>query len=1163
MIKSTIRIIVLLCLLQGMVNAEARAQAVKGQSIRNHTIVLGKKEKKGVEKQGIPMVGFVARLPYDQSSLEVRAAFDFISADKNYKVTYLTPGIIARQSKTLNKYKTLWIHWPDTVSLTQAEPDQKKYAVLRDYLENGGNILLSQQAFHLINILGLETELAKDSIKQCNDEGYGRKLGFHAFRNHPIFDGLNGGAYIQRPQRNLSTRITGYFGSHVPKNGKVVGVDWDYIFLREDTKLIVEYIAGKGKLIAVGAYMNFSEPNLNREHLEWFTRNIFGYLDGRFNGQKEFYWQYSPGLVFPCEKLKPETDRLLVAVPASKPWVIKPDQLGISNRYASKNFWDLAGQRILSMGSETGGIEEVWAHPFMAFRDLEVGIRFSYRDTIYWLSDERPEIEVNPSCIIRQYKFSRGYLREVVVNDPINPTGVVHYEYQGVYNAELFFRFRSNLRWMWPYSEKVTGTICHSWDADLNSFNVRDVSNDLNLFIGANREPAEQQSGQYSDFVFDKAERRFAGETTHDFQAAFLLRYPLAMKDQIDLVYCASADGYDPTREQFEKDLRYPEGVYHRANGMVKELLSNNLVITSPDPNFNKGYLWSLIGTNRFFVNTPGMGKALTAGYSTTKHGWDGGQKINGRPGYGWYFGRDGVWSSFALLDYGGFDNVRFQLEFFEKYQDLTGKIFHEATTSGVIHYDAADATPLYIILAGKYFRHSNDTAYLRKSWPKIKKAIDFCFSTDSDHDHLIENTNIGHGWVEGGELYGSHATIYMAGTWAAALKEAANMAIFIKDPEAESFGIESKEVKKIINRDFWNRGTNFFAYGKNLNGSYRLEPTILPAVPLYFKTVDEGKARECLKQYAGNAFTTNWGSRILRDDSPYFKPTGYHYGSVWPLFTGWSALAEYAYGNYNQGFSHIMNNLNIYKYWGLGLVEEVLNGAEYNPSGVCAHQCWSESMVLQPAIEGILGLEVFAQEKRIVLSPRMPANWDSLTVSNIRISDNRVGLNFYRSGGEYTYSFKQQQGQTVELDFLPVLPAGAIVRKVALDGREIPFTFFKTEQYVTLLVKCMLTGNHRLIIETDKGVSALPLIQEPKPGYPAAGMRIIETKLKGSAYTIILEGVPGTSGTFELYINGQEIKSLEGGVNLGKNGPVVKFEVTFEKGSSRYIEKTVTINLR
>ena len=185
--------------------------------------------------------------------------------------------------------------------------------------------------------------------------------------------------------------------------------------------------------------------------------------------------------------------------------------------------------------------------------------------------------------------------------------------------------------------------------------------------------------------------------------------------------------------------------------------------------------------------------------------------------------------AALALLDYGDFEKVREILRFYEKYQDLSGKIFHEATTSGVIHYDASDATPLYILLAGRYFRYSNDTGYLRQSWSHIRNAIDFCYSTDTDKDHLIENTNVGHGWVEGGELYGSHATLYLNACWAEALMEAFNMARTVKDADSNRFMAEYNELMTIVNRDFWRaspamggpaRDIGFYSYGKNTDGS-------------------------------------------------------------------------------------------------------------------------------------------------------------------------------------------------------------------------------------------------------------------------------------------------------------------------------------------------------
>jgi hypothetical protein len=50
---------------------------------------------------------------------------------------------------------------------------------------------------------------------------------------------------------------------------------------------------------------------------------------------------------------------------------------------------------------------------------------------------------------------------------------------------------------------------------------------------------------------------------------------------------------------------------------------------------------------------------------------------------------------------------------------------------------------------------------------------MDYCYSTDTDGDGLIEISNVGHGWLEGGELFGSKTEFYLCGIWAQALRDA------------------------------------------------------------------------------------------------------------------------------------------------------------------------------------------------------------------------------------------------------------------------------------------------------------------------------------------------------------------------------------------------------
>ena len=1159
--------LMILCLLPGINSA---AQAIKGQSIQTHTIRLAKKANPDEGKQRI---AFVSDASLKDADTAVKAFFHFLGRQKAFSCDYISAGELGKKPSAVKNYKTLVYYKDKPGALPEELVCEKTTKAVGEFLDNGGSMLLSGYALHYLVGLGLEKQQPCDSLKPCNDDGYGRKLGFHAFIDHPVFAGMNGGAYILRPLKDQSAGVCGYFGTSDLLSGKVVAVDWDYIFLREDSKIVLEYSKGRGKLLAVGGYMDFSQPNLNSMHLEKFTLNCINYLSGGLNVPAPRYWDSSPNTVAECAA-GPETDRKVLRK-ASTEWTSPEDPLAMERRYSSNEYWDAAGERLLTMGTENGGIEEMWSHPFMAFRDFEVGIKFDYKDSIYWLNDQRPEVMAHPAYFCRQYKFPRAYLKEIVASDPSDPAGVVHYEYRGVYGAELFIKFKSNLRMMWPYSERVTGSICHTWVPELDAFRIADKNGLMEVYLGASKPAKQKLAGQFNGFNIDK-NFKASGVTSDLFQAAFFMQYRLEMNDGLDVVFAAGSEGRALVRSCFEKYMEAPEEIFRRSLAHVDNVYKTRLILSSPDQNFNKGYAWAIVSGDKFFVRTPGMGGSLVAGYATTRHGWDGAQKVSGRPGYAWYFGRDGQWSGMALLDAGDYEKVKSELEFYQKYQDLNGKILHEASTSGVVHYDASDATPLYLVLAGRYFRYTNDTAFLRQSWPFIKKSIDFCFSTDTDKDHLIENTNVGHGWVEGGELYGSHATLYMQGCWAEALKEASNMADVMQDEGCgmQDAGFRMQDagnrmrdevmiLKQLINTKFWNDGTSFFNYGMNADGSFRSEPTVLPAVPLGFGLADPVKAALVLRQYASNAFTTNWGVRIIRDDSRLFKPTGYHYGSVWPLFTGWTSLAEYKYGNVIQGFSHIMNNLNVYTAWSNGHVQEVLNGAVYKPSGVCANQCWSETMVTQPVIEGLLGLDVDAGKQKLRLAPALPADWDSLEVRNIRFSNRMLHMKFKRKEGVLSYRFTSEYREKVKIEFTPLLPPGTSVLWCRLNKKDVPFTTTVSGNGNRVSLEIRPDGVDKLEIGYEKGISVLPEISTARVGYQSEGLRILDAGLDGNIYKVLAENTAGSTGIVRVWCNGRELGDVENGTLLGQSGKVYSIQVQFPSTGQKYSEVQLKISLK
>jgi glycogen debranching enzyme len=1108
-------------------------------------------------------VGFLHSELSEKNDREVSAAIKLLKKNVQFDVKVLSFSKLKKNLNLLNDVDVVWYHRPDSSNFTSLEKNETIINSIRRFTTNGGGLLLSLDAFRYLNILKLETEIPKINYVNAVDKGYGRKLGIHSLRSHPIFDGLFGGAYIWAPYVDQVNRQVGFFDSSVPKNGKVVAVDWAYITLKENSKIVVEYEFGKGKVLAIGAYTYFAPQNFNRRHLEIFTSNCLKYLSksetplANEPKTKKYYWDYQP----PQVKEFNESFET-VELSESKPWKLNDGSLTLSSQFASNNYYNVSAQRILIMGKENAGIAEVWAHPFMAFRDYEVGVQFSYRDTIYWFRDQRPQIEVKPESFTRTYRFPRAFIKEVITADIENPVGIIHYEYRGLYPAKIILKYKSNLRFMWPYSEKALGSIYYSWNDELNAFISKDVSGDFYAILGSNKKPVEKSFGQFDHFT--KTGSQFEGVDTEKLEVSGLNVFDVSMNDNFDVVIVGTNEGKEKATEYYNSAIQNPPKIYESTSSYYKNFLKKNLMITTPDKNFNEGYRWAMIGTDKFFVNTPGIGKSLVAGYSTTARGWDGGHKVNGRPGYAWYFGRDGQWSGLAILGYGDFEKVKSILEVYQKFQDVSGKIYHELTTSGVVHYDAADATPLFIILAGNYLRWTGDIEFIKNSWDNIKRAMDFLFSTDTDNDNLIENTNVGHGWVEGGSLYGAHTTLYLAGCWAEALNQASFIARELGySNEANYYLSEYELVRKKINEEFWNTNDQFFYYGKFKDGTFNPERTVLPAVPLYFQLADNEKAYKVIDIYAENGFTSDWGVRILSEQSPLFNPRGYHYGSVWPLFTGWTALAEYKNGNYLQGYSHIMNNLLVYKNWSLGYVEEVLNGAEYLPSGVCPHQCWSQTMVLQPIYEGMLGLNPSTQENKLSLSLRFPFDWDFVNVENIKIGHYVLNFEFKRQAAHSIYNFVYNGDKALLIDFNPSFPPGTVVQKVLIDGQEVPFDLSNERQSLVLKIKVEISSKSKVEVYHNSGISVLPTIVHPIVGESSKGFRILSSRLSGKEYVIEVQGRPKHDDELKIYSPIEQIKNLENAKSTGYEKNIYTIKVNFEESLQGYINKVIRIKLK
>jgi hypothetical protein len=183
------------------------------------------------------------------------------------------------QFPKLKKFDALWYHQLDTGNIPKSFNNEKINGSIKTYLNKGGSLLLTMEALKHIKNLKLENSPVSSEQIEVKDKGYGRRRGLHAKNHHPVFKGLDDGLYIFSPKNDTTTRQVGFMGENPPKNGKIIGVDWANN-IKEDTKLMIEYEIDKGKVICIGAYTIFHQPNNHKTPFEMFMNNVFGYLGG-------------------------------------------------------------------------------------------------------------------------------------------------------------------------------------------------------------------------------------------------------------------------------------------------------------------------------------------------------------------------------------------------------------------------------------------------------------------------------------------------------------------------------------------------------------------------------------------------------------------------------------------------------------------------------------------------------------------------------------------------------------------------------------------------------------------------------------------------------------------------------------------------------------------
>jgi glycogen debranching enzyme len=1031
---------------------------------------------------------------------ENSAAWTWLASTEQFHLRKLSIADLVTNDDWLRDTDVVWWH-----ALELAPEHEGCSSILRHFLEAGGGVLLSLRPCTLLGDLGLEPSPPRVLASGRWEGAVGEHVfyGLMDYQGHPIFDDFFGGVYLWQPRLGETFCEVGYPDGAWPSTGKVVAVRRVFIGIEPEWKLALEYDVGRGRLLAIGAYLLFdSSADRYRPHLERFVAGCLRDLARpRDSTSERTYWVPKQIGVVQATTHNPALASLRPEPPPNV-----RSGLEFTSPVGEDAPFDLSGRRLLLLASERGPIREIWAHPFRIWQNLRWSVAGLDGQSLEWQGDAIQDVWVRPEAVVREGRLGSTGIRETIVVSSALPVAAVWLEVDQP--ARLRLTADTDFRLMWPYDAGRLGTLFYSFPENLHGVLIHDQSGTFTAFLGASQEAISLDVEDTSDAAASRI--------------GIVVEFDLAPKTPLVLLLGGTNEGVETCLRVWNQVARAPSSVLDEAVAAISSLRDRTVHFDCSDKLFADAVEWALLKTATFFVDTPRLGSGWMAGYHTTRPGWN-----SGRPGYAWYFGRDGVWTSLGMLAAGDFESVRSGLRLLGDYQEFTGKIFHELTTSGVAHYDAADSTPLYLILMARYLEWSGDLEFVRSQWSRIQKALEFCFSTDRDGDGLIENSGVGHGWIEGGKLYGAHVTLELAGMWAACLDACERLAEAMAEMELAAKARSAAErVRIVIDTDFWNSEAEFYHYAKMPDGTFHPARTILASVPILFGATSPEKADSVLRELARSGYSADWGVRMLPDDHPDYDPRGYHQGSVWPLFTGWVSLAEYHRRRPTPAFAHLYGNVWNYLDGAKGCIEEVLDGDRYQPAGVCPHQAWSESMVLQPLLEGMLGLHPDAQSGRLRLAPQWPPHWTWARLENLRLGDRRISVHFERRREEWLYRF-DNDGAPVQIGLDLSLPPAAAETRVEVDGQRIP-----VRDDATIWFNLEKRRTVRLWVPRFLGV--VPPIFRPRSGQPSRGFRVVDETFDGRFYKISCDGRPGASASIELVLWGYEITTCQGGEVLG-----------------------------
>jgi hypothetical protein len=525
--------------------------------------------------------------------------------------------------------------------------------------------------------------------------------------------------------------------------------------------------------------------------------------------------------------------------------------------------------------------------------------------------------------------------------------------------------------------------------------------------------------------------------------------------------------------------------------------------------------------------------------------------------------------------------------------------------------YYHADTTPLYLIAVRDYVRASGDLALAREFWPSMRKAYDYCASTDEDGDGLMDNTKAGLAAVETGTLRRRDVLtdVFLGAAWTEAAAAAADLAA-VADPAFEPTArAAAAKARASLNLRFLDDQNRRIHFAVMKDGKGQSEQTVWPAFGIWRGVFDTDRPAVAgmLDELAGSGLGTDWGARMLSRESKLYEPLSYNNGAVWPFLTGFASLALYTGHRAPAAWAYLDGTADLTFLEARGYMAELFSGDRLRSvDAAVPHQLFATTGFVSTLMRGLVGLgagepapdaDRARMKSPVRLAPQLPPGWRYLRVKNLQWQDSRFDVALERADSSYSVRITPRAGARVPLQLELTLPPGAELLpskrratgfktnagrgfpglsavkgspaeaglKARSTGLETSGTFVVAGGDQTRGIRVALSGDFAteelLQVRYRPGIEIAPINEPLQSGDEPRRLRIIDARLEGQTYTVQIQGLSGQRYRVRLDVP-FAVASISGGREVGQEGFARIIEVAIPEGPSPWTSHALTVTI-